>query len=232
MDFVFVTALLDVFADGQRDAEGVAVLQRDGRFDADQIRRRHDMVVVRRHGGFHHLQRRHVRAAIGYETLVMRHQLIACARAANRAQLVGFAELVQRGTPQFRIAQQLAVRRVHQAFRDGDDRNLVRDARKHVLREPVDAERTDAADDERRAFDGLVHFFHLIVFDALREGTVEFQMLVRLPRMVDDLAVQRRSDETDFMSVLPRGKRQCRPHHAGTDNRHNAHDNSFLIHNY
>ena len=72
-----------VDADGQRDAEGIAVFHRDRTFHIDRICGKADAVIVGRRRRLYHAQRRRVLSAKGHLGLIVCHRLIAGARTAD-----------------------------------------------------------------------------------------------------------------------------------------------------
>lgn len=177
-------------------------------------------------------QRLHVFPAEGDLGLVVRHQFIAGAGAADRVQFHSASDGVQLLLPKFRIAKQFSIRRVHQAFRDAQNRRPVRNFGQDKIRKPGNAETGDAADDEIRPPDDCFQFFNLIIGNARREVLFKFRMPSGFPADINNFFVQMRPAQPDFVPVFSGGKGERTAHHARADNCHNCHDFFSLFSQY
>ena len=160
----------------------------------------------------------------------MGDELVARARAADRADVAHDALCGEALAPELRIGEELAVRRVEEALRDGEHGNGDRNARQELVAEPVDAEARDAADHEVGALERAVELVDLVELDAvrerrdaLREVLGELRVAVGGAAGVDDLPVERGADEADRVSVFAGGEGERASHHAGADDDDGGH---------
>ena len=181
------------------------------------------MVVVRLHDGFDLLQHLHLRAAEAHLGLVVRHQLIAGAGAADGGEVNALADFVQLLLPQGGIGEERAVRRVHQAFGDGQNHHIFGQAGQHIVAKPLHAKTAHASDDQIAALERLFHFLHLIVPNAGGKVDIELGVTVGCAACIDDFTIQMRAHKAHLVAVFAGGKCQRRAHHARADNRDDCH---------
>ena len=208
MDRADLTILFLSHTDRQGNAQGIGILHGDGALDTGHVRGQADVIIVCGQKGFDIFQRLHVFAAEGHMAVVMVCQLIAGAGTADGVEVDIFTcglTLGENG----RIGDQGAVFQIDHTLGDSQKRDSLRKDRQDLITEPVQAEAGYAAQNQVRALQSLFQLFNLIIFDAVMEGPLQCDMKVVLSEMINDLPVQRRSDQADFMSVLKSRKCDC-----------------------
>ena len=138
--------------------------------------------------------------------VIVIRKLITGARPADRIEinmLAGRLTLLEdRG-----IGNQRAVLEIDHSFSNCKERNLFGKYRKDLITEPVETETADAAQDQICALERFLQLFDLIIFDPVMKCSLQCDVIVVLSESVNDLPVQRGSDESDFMPVFK--SREC-----------------------
>ena len=88
----------------------------------------------------------------------------------------------------------------------------------NVLGVPFHTEAADTTDNKVSAFDGLFHLLNLVIFHTCGEILNKLGVTAGSTAGINDLAIQRCTNQADSIAVFSRGESQGRTHHTGTDN--------------
>ena len=125
------------------------------------------------------------------------------------------------------IGYQGTVLQVNHALCDRQKRDLLRENRKDLVAEPVEAEAADTAQDQVRTLQCLLQFLDLIIFDPVMQASLQGDMEIVLAKTVDDVPVQGGSDQSDLVAVFKSRECDGRVHLPCTYKCDNAH--GFLL---
>ena len=181
------------------------------------------MIVVGLHRLFQKAQRFYVLAAEIDFGLVVRHQLIARARSADRVEIAFKPFLFQHVAPDVGIGNKIAVLVVEQTLGDGEYRGFLLDGRQNLFAEPLHAEARHAADYEVGAVESALKLLDLVELHASRKILDELRVTIGCLARVDDFAVEVSAHKAHLMSVFSRRERQRRTHHARDYDCYDAH---------
>ncbi|CAK7065813.1 MAG: hypothetical protein DELT_03108 [Desulfovibrio sp.] len=207
-------------ADRQRHRQRVCIFHGYRALHAHNVRGKADVVIIRFKHRLDSAQGFHIFPAETHLRRVVVRKLIARTRPADRIQR---KPAVQFLCIKVRIGNQLALLRILHPLRDRKDGQRFRDHRQNFVKEPIHTEARYPAYQQVGAGKRLLQLFNLVIFVSRRNFAFQGQVFPRFARMPDDLPVERRPHQPDFIAVVARWEADGRSHHSRSYNCNNTH---------